>query len=71
MSKVINRVVRAAFVLGIVGAIGFGARTAVAAGQTLECLCVPPDHEFCEMCCNADGSVCPLGGSEPRECICA
>ena len=71
MSKVLGHIGRAAFILGVVAALGFGAQTAVAAGRTLQCECVPPDNEFCEECCQALGSICPPGGSEPRECLCA
>jgi hypothetical protein len=73
MSKVLDRIGRAAFLLGVVAALGFGAQTAVAASQTLDCQCVPgPGADaFCEKCCEADESICPPVGTEPRECLCA
>jgi hypothetical protein len=74
MSKFLNRAVRAAFVLGVAGAIAFGVQAAGAASRTSDCVCDPADpdrDQFCEDCCMATGSICPLGGSEPRECLCA
>lgn len=75
MSKVASRLVRAAFVLGVVSALAFGGRAVLAADGVSQCLCDPegPDPDgFCVECCDAQGSVCPVGGgSEPRECICA
>lgn len=71
MSKVLDRVGRAAFLLGLVAALGFGAQTVVSASRSRDCLCVPPDNAFCERCCDAEGSICPPTGTEPRECLCA
>jgi len=70
MFKVLERIGRAAFLLGVVAALGFGAQTAVAAGRTLQCECVPPDDAFCRQCCGSEISLCPPGGTEPRECLC-
>lgn len=71
MVKLLNHIGRAAFVLGVVAALGFGAQTAVGASRTLDCQCVPPDNDFCERCCGTPESLCPPGGTEPRECLCA
>jgi hypothetical protein len=76
MSKLLDRVVRGMFILGVVGAIGLGAQAAFAADRVSSCLCDPEDpdaNEFCESvpCCNAAGSICPAGGSGLRECLCA
>jgi len=70
MSKLLDRIGRAAFVLGVVVALGFGAQTAVAASQTRDCQCVPPDNQTCITCCGSDISICPPTGTEPRECLC-
>jgi len=70
MVKLLNHIGRAAFILGVVAALGFGAQTAVAASRTLQCECVPPDDEFCVDCCGSAISICPPGGTEPRECLC-
>lgn len=70
MSKFLDRVGRAAFLLGVVAALGFGVQTVVAASQTRDCQCVPPDHEFCRQCCGSQISLCPPTGTEPRECLC-
>jgi hypothetical protein len=74
-SKVASRLVRAAFVLGVVSALAFGGRAALAGTSVSQCLCDPDDPDpdlTCVQCCMADDSVCPVGGgSEPRECICA
>lgn len=73
MSKVLGLIGRAAFIFGVVVALGFGAQTAVGASRTLDRQCVPGPgaDEFCVMCCEADDSICPPGGTEPRECLCA
>jgi len=70
MSKVLDRIGRAAFVLGVVAALGFGAQTALGASRSLDCQCVPPDDAFCVRCCGSEISICPPGGTEPRECLC-
>jgi len=70
VSKLLDRIGRAAFVLGVVVALGFGAQTAVAASQTRDCQCVPPDNQTCITCCGSDISICPPTGTEPRECLC-
>jgi hypothetical protein len=73
MSKLLGSIGRAGFFLGVVAALGFGAQTAVAARRTLQCECVPGQgaDEFCVKCCEAPLSLCPPGGTEPRECLCA
>jgi hypothetical protein len=75
MSTVVDRLARSAFVLGVVGALAFGGRAALATNGASQCLCDPDDPDpdaMCVDCCMAAGSVCPVGGgSEPRECICA
>ena len=69
MSKLMGRLVKALFVLGVVSALAFGGH---AADSVSQCLCNPGDDAFCVECCMAVGSVCPVGGgSEPRQCICA
>jgi hypothetical protein len=72
MSKLLSRVVRAAFLVGLVAALGFGVRTALAAGQTLSCICTPGPggDEFCVNCCEEPDSICGFGEG-PRECLCA
>lgn len=72
MVKLLDHIGRAAFILGVVAALGFGTQTAVAARQTLDCQCVPGPgaDQFCRECCDSDISLCPPGGTEPRECLC-
>ena len=73
MSKVKEGLVRGAFVLGVAGALVFGGRAAFAADRASDCLCDPVDPDanlFCIRCCVAEGSICPLGGTGERECLC-
>jgi hypothetical protein len=72
MSKMLGHIGRAAFVLGVVVALGLGAQTAVAASQTLDCICVPGQgaDEWCQECCGSQISLCPPTGTEPRWCLC-
>ena len=75
MSTIIGRLVRTGFIVGVLSALAFGAHAAFAAHRVSQCECDPQDpdrNRFCEECCMATGSVCPIGGgTEPRECICA
>jgi hypothetical protein len=70
MSKVLDRVGRAVFVLGVVVALGLGAQSVLAASRTLDCMCVPPDDAWCQECCGSPESLCPPTGTEPRWCLC-
>jgi hypothetical protein len=74
MSKLIHRILAAAFVLGVAAALAVGTHAAFAARRALQCPCDPLDpgaDRFCEECCNAVGSVCPWSGGGERECLCA
>jgi hypothetical protein len=74
MSTLTDRLVRLAFVLGVVGALTFGVQSVVAAGRALQCPCDPLDpgaDDWCVECCVAELSVCPWGGTGERECLCA
>jgi hypothetical protein len=73
MSKLMDRLVRVAFVLGVVGALAFGTQAVLAADRVVDCLCDPAvggANAFCEECCDAEGSICPGGGTGLRECLC-
>ncbi|MEX1999322.1 MAG: hypothetical protein WD934_06510 [Gemmatimonadales bacterium] len=74
MSKLMDRILRAALVLGVVGALAFGVQTVAAARTVTQCQCDPADggaDAFCELCCEEMGSICPGGGVGLRECLCA
>jgi hypothetical protein len=76
MLRLMDRVLRTAFVLAVASSLAIGAQAAFAAERASGCLCDPDDpgaNEFCasDRCCDAAGSVCPLGGSGLRECLCA
>lgn len=72
MSKILHRALRGVFVLGVAGALSFGAQAVFAADRVTTCPCDPDDpdaDEFCSsvQCCDELGSVC----TQAEICICA
>lgn len=72
MSRLIDRILRVVFVVGVVAALAVGGQAAFAADRVTSCPCDPNDpkaDQFCasDECCGTVGSVCTSAGI----CICA
>lgn len=74
MSKLIDPLLRIAFVLGVVSALAVGGQAVFASAGVTSCFCDPADpdpDQDCVDCCMEEDSICPTGGTGPRMCICA